>query len=79
MINNLFSDILGDGKLHPAELITGPRFIKAFNGNELQRLVRMMAVGGWKIKHLYPKRYHEIYKRIRFLYKKYNHRRGNRN
>lgn len=72
---NDYIDILGDGTLHPAELINAPRYLKAFNGNELQRLVRLMKFEGWKIKHLYPYRYHQIYKRIRFLNKKYNHHR----
>lgn len=73
---NDYIDILGDGSLHPAELISAPRYLKAFNGNELQRLSRMMKFEGWRIKHLYPFRWHQIYKRIKFLNKKYNHKRG---
>lgn len=47
-----------------------------FNGNELQRLVRRMSAERHIIKQLYPTRYEQMWKRIKFLYKKYNQKRG---
>ncbi|XP_041378079.1 39S ribosomal protein L51, mitochondrial-like [Gigantopelta aegis] len=72
---NDYIDILGDGDIHPADLIAGPAWLIGFRGNELQRLVRRMHFQGHKMKWMYPTKYHQMRKRIWFLYKKYNQKR----
>jgi large subunit ribosomal protein L51 len=69
---------LGDGSVTPMDLIRGPPWLIGFRGNELQRLSRQLKFEGEKLAHLYPARYHNIKKRVFFLYKKYNQRRGKR-
>lgn len=75
---NDYIDILGDGSVKPVDLIHGPDWLIGFKGNELQRLVRRVNFHGDKLKLLYPHKYHNIQKRIFFLYKKYNIKRGKR-
>lgn len=75
---NDYIDILGDSDLKPADLIKAPAWLKGFYGNELQRVVRRLHFEGHVIKQLYPTFYHNHWKRIRYLYKKYNQRRGKR-
>lgn len=72
------ADILGDGSVKPADLVRGPDWLIGFKGNELQRLTRRVKFHGEKLKTLYPAKYHNIQKRIFFLYKKYNKKRGKR-
>ena len=71
-----FSDILGDGRIHPAELINGPEWLIGFRGNELQRLLRKLQFHGEELKLLYPTKYNNIKKRLFFLHKKYNVKRS---
>lgn len=75
---NDYIDILGDGSINPVDLIRGPDWLIGYKGNELQRLVRRLNFQGDKLKLLYPHKYNDIQKRIFFLYKKYNRRRGKR-
>ncbi|KAL5013868.1 hypothetical protein ScPMuIL_008138 [Solemya velum] len=75
---NDYIDILGDGDIHPVELITGPKWLIGFKGNELQRLVRRAKIQGSQMRYLYPTKYHQMWKRIRFLNKKYNMKRSKR-
>ncbi|XP_076451688.1 uncharacterized protein LOC143287526 [Babylonia areolata] len=75
---NDYIDILGDRSVKPVDLINGPDWLIGFKGNELQRLVRRLNFHGEKLKLLYPHKYHNIQKRIFFLYKKYNRKRGKR-
>jgi hypothetical protein len=81
LVSNLyfcFSDILGDGDIHPVDLIKGPRYLIAFNANELARLHRKLRFEGRYIADNYPSQMEKILKRIRFLTKKYNYKRGKR-
>ncbi|KAK7093991.1 large ribosomal subunit protein mL51-like [Littorina saxatilis] len=75
---NDYIDILGDGSIKPADLIRGPDWLIGFKGNELQRLKRRLMFHGERLRHLYPAKYNNIQKRIFFLYKKYNQKRGRR-
>ncbi|KAL3862622.1 hypothetical protein ACJMK2_008577 [Sinanodonta woodiana] len=75
---NDYIDILGDGSVVPKDLIKGPRWLLGWRGNELQRLLRKMKTVGYLMKDIYPTYYHNNWKRIRFLYKKYNIKRGKR-
>lgn len=75
---NDYIDILGDGSLTPIDMIKGPPWLIGFSGNELQRLARRLKFQGEKLAHWYPAKYHRIKKRVFFLYKKYNKRRGKR-
>ena len=64
--------------MKPVDLIKGPDWLIGFKGNELQRLKRRLKFHGEKLKALYPAKYHTIQKRVFFLYKKYNKKRGKR-
>ena len=70
----ILSDILGDGTIHPAQLITGPIWMRAFKGNEMQRLLRRFNFQGRLLKEFYPTRHHSMNKQIKYLYKKLNRR-----
>jgi len=72
---NDYIDILGDGSVHPYQLMQGPAWLRGFKGNELQRLVRRMKYEGQFLQEVYPTKYHELQKQIWFLYKKLNTRR----
>lgn len=72
---NDYIDILGDGTVHPWELIVAPIWLKGFRGNEYQRLIRRLAMQGDFLRENYPSTYNQIVKQIRFLYKKINRRR----
>ncbi|CAI9740598.1 ribosomal L51, mitochondrial [Octopus vulgaris] len=68
-------DILGDGKVTPKDLIQGPPWLKGFKGNEMQRLIRQIKYEGHHLRFYYPTKHHKLRKRIKYLYKFYNHRR----
>jgi len=72
---NDYIDILGDGTIHPYQLMKGPLWLRGFKGNEMQRLIRRMKFEGKMLKDQYPTKYHKIRKQIWFLYKKYNQQR----
>ncbi|ESN93756.1 hypothetical protein HELRODRAFT_88241 [Helobdella robusta] len=72
---NDYIDILGDGTVHPWELLSAPPWLKGFKGNEMQRLIRRLGVQGEFLKDTYPSKYHQITKQIRYLYNKLNRRR----
>ncbi|XP_047454804.1 39S ribosomal protein L51, mitochondrial [Mugil cephalus] len=61
--------ILGDFKAHPKDLIVAPCWLKAFRGNELQRLIRKKKMVGDRMMTLDK---HNLEKRIRFLYRRFN-------
>ncbi|XP_041798069.1 39S ribosomal protein L51, mitochondrial [Chelmon rostratus] len=61
--------ILGDFKAHPKDLIVAPCWLKAFRGNELQRLIRKKKMVGDRMMTLDR---HNLEKRIRFLYRRFN-------
>ncbi|CAH1775529.1 unnamed protein product [Owenia fusiformis] len=72
---NDYIDILGDGTLHPRDLVKGPIWLRGFRGNEMQRLIRRVKMNRKKLHDTFPKKLHDIQKRIKFLHKRYNHRR----
>lgn len=59
----------GDFKAHPKDLIVAPCWLKAFKGNELQRLIRKKRMVGDRMMTLDR---HNLEKRLRFLYKRFN-------
>ncbi|KAI9515374.1 hypothetical protein NQZ68_026107 [Dissostichus eleginoides] len=61
--------ILGDFKAHPKDLIIAPCWVKAFRGNELQRLTRKKRMVGDRM--MTEDKLH-LEKRVRFLYRRYN-------
>ncbi|CAL1531046.1 unnamed protein product [Lymnaea stagnalis] len=75
---NDYIDILGDGTVHPADLLTGPRWLIAFKANERDRMLRKMEWEGPRLKLMYPSEYNRIEKRIRYLTKIYNFKRARR-
>lgn len=72
---NDYIDILGDGSIHPYQLMQGPPWLRGFKGNELQRLVRRLKFEGRFLQDMYPTKYLDLRKQIFFLYKKLNTRR----
>lgn len=73
---NDYIDILGNGNIKPVNLIQGPSWLVGFRGNELQRLLRYRRMEGGKLLATDPLKHHNINKRIKFLYKKYNYKFG---
>ncbi|KAI9999737.1 hypothetical protein NQD34_011580 [Periophthalmus magnuspinnatus] len=61
--------ILGDFKAHPRDLILAPCWLKGFRGNELQRLIRKKRMVGDR---MMTQDRHDLEKRIRFLYRRFN-------
>ncbi|XP_063150788.1 large ribosomal subunit protein mL51 [Candoia aspera] len=61
--------ILGDFKAHPKDLIVGPIWLRGWRGNELQRCIRKKKMVGDR---MFVEDYHNLNKRIKFLYKRYN-------
>ncbi|KAI3361137.1 hypothetical protein L3Q82_013342, partial [Scortum barcoo] len=61
--------ILGDFKAHPKDLIAAPCWLKAFKGNELERLMRKKKMVGDRMMTLDR---HNLEKRLRFLYRRFN-------
>ncbi|KAM3843756.1 large ribosomal subunit protein mL51 isoform 1-T1 [Vipera latastei] len=61
--------ILGDFKAHPKSLIAGPIWLRGWRGNELQRCIRRKKMVGDR---MFVDDYHNLNKRIKFLYKRYN-------
>lgn len=59
----------GDFKAHPKDLIIAPCWLKAFKGNELQRLIRKKKMVGDR---MMAEAKHNLEKRIRFLYRRFN-------
>jgi len=71
---NDYIDILGDGTIHPWELIRAPGWLKGYSGNELQRISRQLAVEGSFLRETFPSKYHQLTKQLFFLYKRFNRR-----
>ncbi|TNN54563.1 39S ribosomal protein L51, mitochondrial [Liparis tanakae] len=61
--------ILGDFNAHPKDLIVAPCWLKGFRGNEMLRLVRKKKMLGDRMMTLEK---HNLDKRIRFLYRRFN-------
>ncbi|KAG7271570.1 hypothetical protein CRUP_027844 [Coryphaenoides rupestris] len=61
--------ILGDFKAHPRDMIVGPCWLKGFQGNELQRLIRKKKMVGSR---MMTQDKHNMDKRIGFLYRRFN-------
>lgn len=59
----------GDFKVHPKDLIVAPCWLKGFKGNELERLIRKKKMVGDRMMTLDR---HNLEKRIRFLYRRFN-------
>uniref|UniRef100_A0A023FXL9 Large ribosomal subunit protein mL51 n=1 Tax=Amblyomma parvum TaxID=251391 RepID=A0A023FXL9_AMBPA len=71
---NDYIDILGSGDLKPIDIMKGvPSWLRGFQGNEFQMLLRKRhVVSHWR--QTRPGDFHNLQKRIRFLYKVLNHR-----
>ncbi|XP_068787203.1 large ribosomal subunit protein mL51 [Struthio camelus] len=61
--------ILGDFKAHPKDLIVGPKWLRGWRGNELQRCIRKKKMVGDR---MFVDDYHKLNKRIRYLYRRFN-------
>uniref|UniRef100_A0A6J0UNY7 Large ribosomal subunit protein mL51 n=1 Tax=Pogona vitticeps TaxID=103695 RepID=A0A6J0UNY7_9SAUR len=61
--------ILGDFMVHPKELIKGPAWLRGWKGNELQRCIRKKKIVGDR---MFLEDYHNLNKRIRYLYSRFN-------
>ncbi|NXN53820.1 RM51 protein, partial [Rynchops niger] len=61
--------ILGDFQIHPKNLIKGPKWLRGWRGNELQRCIRKKQVVGDR---MFVEDYHKLNKRIRYLYRRFN-------
>ncbi|NXW92251.1 RM51 protein, partial [Alopecoenas beccarii] len=61
--------ILGGFQMHPKNLIVGPKWLRGWRGNELQRCIRKKQVVGDR---MFVDDYHKLTKRIRYLYRRFN-------
>ncbi|KAM8763458.1 large ribosomal subunit protein mL51 [Rhynchonycteris naso] len=61
--------ILGNFEKHPKELIKGPRWLRGWKGNELQRCIRKKRMVG---NRMFTDDLHNLNKRISYLYKHFN-------
>ncbi|XP_036127040.1 39S ribosomal protein L51, mitochondrial-like [Molossus molossus] len=61
--------ILGNFEKHPKELIKGPRWLRGWKGNELQRCIRKKKMVG---NRMFSDDLHNLNKCIRYLYKHCN-------
>ena len=76
---NDYIDILGDGSLHPKDLLTeGPRWLRGFRGNEFQRLLRQRAAYFHYAPHLMPTTWNNLLKRINYLRKYHNYKQNHK-
>lgn len=73
---NDYVDILGDGNVHPVDLIHGPPWLIGFQGNELQRITRQLKFQGKELRAKNPHKFHDLTKRVRYLMWRYNHKFG---
>ena len=72
------SDILGDGTIHPWQLIRAPVWLKGYSGNELQRTARQLAMQGRFLREMFPSKYHMLTKNLNYQFKKLNRRQRTR-
>jgi hypothetical protein len=68
--------ILGDGIIHPVDLIKGPSWLVGFKGNEMQRILRRLKFEGDHIRMNIPEKYASICRRIKYFYWRYNFKFG---
>ncbi|NXA41862.1 RM51 protein, partial [Eudromia elegans] len=61
--------ILGDFKMHPKDFILGPKWLRGWRGNELQRCIRKKRMVGDR---MFLDDLHKLNKRIRYLYRRFN-------
>ncbi|XP_074839698.1 large ribosomal subunit protein mL51 [Carettochelys insculpta] len=61
--------ILGDFQFHPKSLIVGPKWLRGWQGNELQRCIRKKQIVGDR---MFDKDYKNLNKRIGYLYRRFN-------
>lgn len=59
----------GDFLAHPKDLIKGPRWLRGWRGNELQRCIRKKKIVGDR---MFEEDYKNLNKNIKFLYKRLN-------
>lgn len=59
----------GGFRLHPKNLIVGPKWLQGWKGNELQRCIRKKQMVGDR---MFVEDYHKLNKRIRYLYRRFN-------
>jgi len=72
------TDILGDGTIHPWQLIRAPSWLKGYRGNELQRTARQLAMQGRFLREMLPSKYHMLTKNLFYQFKKMNRRQHTR-
>ncbi|XP_055328391.1 39S ribosomal protein L51, mitochondrial-like [Paramacrobiotus metropolitanus] len=69
---NDYIDILGDGTLHPRDLLKGPVWLKGFRGSEMQRLIRRRNYGLHWMPMVYPEKWTNLLKQLRYLDRYHN-------
>lgn len=75
---NDYIDILGDGTIHPWQLIRAPVWLKGYRGNELQRTARQLKMQGRFLREMLPSTYHKLVKNLNYQFKKINRRQHTR-
>lgn len=75
---NDYIDILGDGSLHPRDLLKGPNWLRGFKGTEMQRLIRKRNYSLHWLPQVWPTQWHDMQKRIWYLYKYHNQKQNHK-
>lgn len=71
---NDYIDILGDGSLHPRDLLHhGPSWLRGFRGNEFRRLIRRRDATFHYAPWVWPTKFYNVQRRLRFLHKYINY------
>ena len=68
----MHEDILGNGRVHPADLVDGSGWYRLFKGTEVERVARRMALAGGSMRAYFPTQRHLVAKRQKYLYKYFN-------
>ncbi|OQV21137.1 putative 39S ribosomal protein L51, mitochondrial [Hypsibius exemplaris] len=70
---NDYIDILGDGTLHPRDMLhEGPHWLRGFKGNEFRRLLRRRNATFHYAPYIHPTKWNTVMKRLKYLYEYHN-------
>jgi len=72
------ADILGDGTVHPWQLIRAPAWVKGYRGNELQRTASQLKIQGRFLREMFPSKHHTLMKNLFYQFNKMNKRQHTR-
>jgi large subunit ribosomal protein L51 len=76
---NDYIDILGDGTLHPRDLIAnGPHWLRGFKGCEFRRLIRRRNATFHYAPYVWPTKWNNVQKRLKYLFVYHNYKQNHK-